>query len=193
MLHCPHSKSYDPSDQVLLNSIFQMDKLLDSSCMPSLTLHNFSVEMDEVSYRLRKSPQRAQEGVFLIIHHHYAPTGHPGTPSFPPGLQTRQREQTHVLTALTVHSQRLLAVFSRPLIFRENSPAVWGRAVVINPWLSLVHHSCSRISLVMWLLHCPHVSRTGAASILVTALMKPGFYGSSVRGCGGQRLHNFST
>ena len=134
--------------------------------MPSLTLHNFSAEMDEVSYRPPKSPQRAQVGVFLLIHHHCALTGHPGTPSFPPGLQTQQREQTRVLTALT---RDLLAVFSSPLIFRENSPAVWGRAVVMNPWLSLVHHSCSRISLVMWLLLCPHVSGTVAASFLVTA------------------------
>ena len=78
-----------------------MDEVLDSSCMPSLTLHNFSAEMDEVSYVLPKSPQRAQVGVFLLIHHHCALTGHPGTPSFPPGLQTQQREQTRVLTALT--------------------------------------------------------------------------------------------
>lgn len=113
LLHCPHSKSYGPSDQVLLNSICQMDKLLDSSCMPSLSLRNFSAEMDEVSYRLPKSPQRGlKRASFLQSTITVLLTGHPGTPSFPSGLQTWQR-QAHVLPQPS--PQRLLAILLRPL------------------------------------------------------------------------------
>lgn len=75
-----------------------MDKLLDSSCMPSLSLRNFSAEMDEVSYRLPKSPQRAEEGVFLLIHHHCAPNRAPWHNFFSiraPNLAERADPCTH--------------------------------------------------------------------------------------------------
>ena len=187
LLHCPHSKSYDPSDQVLLNSICQMDKLLDSSCMPSLTLHNFSAEMDEVSYRLPKFPQWAQEGVFLIIHHHYAPDWaprHTFLSAWAPDLAERADPCTH--------------------------RGSWQCSP--DPWSSEKTHLLSGAGQWWWTLGC--LSSTTAAAgfpswcgpftvhmspelgqplFLWLPLMKPGLYESSVRGCGGQRLHNFST
>lgn len=47
LFHCPHSKSSDPSDQVLFNSICQKDEFLDSGCVHLPALCNFSAEMDK--------------------------------------------------------------------------------------------------------------------------------------------------